>query len=109
MATLTNKTTVCKPFRLFLLGDEISLNIKDSQSRKNTLRTAAQAVVWTWIFLSVGWLAMVAWVAIIEPMDEAVPWVYAMTAVVPPVSLLVVGAALTWTARALLRYLPRLA
>jgi hypothetical protein len=24
----------CKPFRLSLLGDEISLNIKDSQSRK---------------------------------------------------------------------------
>ena len=26
----------CTPFRLFLLSDEISLNIKDSQSRKNT-------------------------------------------------------------------------
>src|SRR5262245_34928814 len=53
----------------------------------------------------VGWLAMVVWAAIIEPMDRAAPWVYPMTAVVPPASLLVVGAALTWTARALLRCL----
>jgi hypothetical protein len=69
------------------------------------MRTAAQAVVWTWIILSIGWLVMVVWVAIIEPMDEASPWVYAMTAVVPPASLLVVGAALTWTVRVLLRCL----
>ena len=69
------------------------------------MRTTAQAAVWTWITLSTGWLVMVVWVAIIEPMDEAVPWVYGMTAVVPPASLLVVGAALTWTVRALLRYL----
>jgi hypothetical protein len=62
-------------------------------------------VVWTWIILSVGWLAMVAWAAIVEPMDEAAPWAYAMTAVVPPVSLLVVGAALSWTVRAIFRYL----
>ena len=77
------------------------------------MRTAAQAAVWTWIILSIGWLAVVVWVAIIEPMDHAAPWVYPMTAVVPPASLLVVGAALTWTARALLRclspYLLRLA
>ena len=69
------------------------------------MRTTAQAAVWTWIILSIGWLAMVVWVAIIEPMDEAAPWVYAVTAVVPPASLLVVGAALTWTVRALLRCL----
>jgi hypothetical protein len=77
------------------------------------MRTTAQAAVWTWIILSIGWLAIVVWVAIIEPMDEAAPWVYAMTAVVPPTSLLVVGAVLTWTVRALLRclspYLLRLA
>ncbi len=75
--------------------------------------TMAQAAVWTWIILSVGWLAMVAWVAIIEPTNDAAPWAYAMTALVPPVSLLVLGAALTWTTRALFRrlssYLPRLA
>ena len=46
---------------------------------------------------------MVAWVAIIEPMDDATPWVYTMTAVVPPGSILAVGAALTLTARAFLR------
>jgi hypothetical protein len=96
-----------KPFRLPLLGDEISVNIRIHKAARISMRTAAKGAVWTWIILSFGWLAMVAWVAIIEPMDEAVPWVYAMTAVVPPLSLLVVGAALTWTARALLRYLPR--
>jgi hypothetical protein len=69
------------------------------------MRTTAQTAMWTWIILSVAWLAMVAWVAMIEPMDEALPWVYAMTAVVPPLSLLAVGAALTWTAGTLLRYL----
>jgi hypothetical protein len=47
---------------------------------------------------------MVAWVAIMEPLDESVPWVYAMTALVPPGSLLAVGAALIWTARAFHRY-----
>ena len=77
------------------------------------MRTTAQAAVWTWIILSVGWLAIVTWVAIIEPNDEVAPWVYAMTAAAPPVSLFVVGAALTWTVRLLLRclspYLLRLA
>ena len=109
MATPTNKSEAREPFRLPLLGDEISVNIRIRKAARISMRTAAQTVVWTWIILSIGWLAMVAWVAVIEPMDEAVPWVYAMTAVVPPASLLVVGAALTWTARALLRYLPRLA
>ena len=70
-----------------------------------SVRTVAQAAVWTWIILSIGWLAMVAWVAIIEPMDDATPWVYTMTAVVPPGSILAVGAALTLTARAFLRCL----
>ena len=69
------------------------------------MRTAAQAAVWTWIILSVGWLAIVAWVAIVEPMDDPVPWVYAMTAIVPPGSLLAVGAALIWTGRAFHRYI----
>ena len=55
--------------------------------------------------LSIGWLTMVAWVAIIEPMDEAAPWAYAMTAIVPPTSLLIVGAALIWMIRAFLRCL----
>jgi hypothetical protein len=48
-----------------------------------------------WIVLSVGWLAMVAWVAIVEPTDDAAPRAYAMTAVVPLASLLVIGVALT--------------
>jgi len=66
------------------------------------MRTAAQAAVWTWIVLSIGWMAMVAWVAIVEPIDESSPWpAYAMTALVPPGALLAVGAALSWTARAL--------
>jgi hypothetical protein len=69
------------------------------------MRTAAQTAVLTWIILSVGWLAIVTWVAIIEPMDEAAPWVYAMTAAAPPVSLFVVGAVLTWAVRLLLRCL----
>jgi hypothetical protein len=59
------------------------------------LCTAAQAAVWSWIVLSVGWLAMVAWVAIVEPTDDAAPRAYAMTAVVPLASLLVIGVALT--------------
>ena len=69
------------------------------------MRTAAQTAVWTWIILSVGWLAIVAWVAMMEPLDDSVPWVYAMTALVPPGSLLAVGAALVWTARAFHRYI----
>ena len=69
------------------------------------MRTAAQAAVWTWIILSIGWLAMVAWVAVVEPLNESVPWAYAMTAVVPPGSLLAVGVALIWTAGALRRYI----
>jgi hypothetical protein len=48
---------------------------------------------------------MVAWAAIMEPIDESVPWVYAMTAVVPPGSLLLVGVALTRTARAFQRHI----
>jgi hypothetical protein len=48
---------------------------------------------------------MVAWVAIMEPMDESVPWVYAMTAVVPLGSLLLVGAVLTGAARAFQRHI----
>jgi hypothetical protein len=68
------------------------------------MRTAAQAAVWTWIVLSVGWMAMVAWAAIVEPIDESGPWAaYAMTALVPPGAVLAVGAALSWTARALQR------
>ena len=70
-----------------------------------SMRTAAQAAVWTWIILSVGWLAIVTWVAIIEPMDDGAPWVYAMTAAAPPASLFVAGAALTWTVRVFVRYL----
>jgi hypothetical protein len=69
------------------------------------MRTAAQTAVWTWIILSIGWLAIVAWVAMIEPMDDAVPWVYAMTALVPPGTVLAVGAMLVWTARAFHRYI----
>jgi hypothetical protein len=38
---------------------------------------------------------MVAWVAIVEPTDDAAPRPYAMTAVVPLASLLVIGVALT--------------
>jgi hypothetical protein len=64
------------------------------------MRTAAQTAVWTWIILSIGWLAIVVWVAAMEPLDDSVPWAYAMTAIVPPASLLAVGAVLVWTARA---------
>ena len=98
---------------LLLLGDEISVNTRFRKTARISMRTTAQAAVWTWIILSVGWLAIVAWVAIIEPMDEGAPWVYAMTAAAPPVNLFIVGTALTWTVRVLLRclspYLLRLA
>src|SRR5262245_42073398 len=64
------------------------------------MRTAAQAAVWSWIALSIGWMAVVAWVALME-MDESVPLAaYAMTALMPPGCLLAFGAALSWTARA---------
>jgi hypothetical protein len=67
------------------------------------MRTAAQAAVWSWIALAIGWVAVVAWVAIME-MDESVPLAaYAMTALVPPGCLLAVGAALSWTTRAFQR------
>ncbi len=69
------------------------------------MRTAAQTAVWTWIILATGWLAIVAWVAIMEPIDGSVPWVYAMTAIVPPGSLLALGAVLIWMARAFHRYI----
>ena len=69
------------------------------------MRTAAQTAVWTWIILATGWLAIVGWVAIMEPIDDSVPWVYAMTAIVPPGSLLAVGAALLWMAQAFHRYI----
>lgn len=84
------------------LADEISLNMRIRKAARISMRTVAQAAVWTWIILSLGWLAMVAWVAIIEPMDDAAPWAYATTALVPPASLLVIGVALTWTIRAAL-------
>jgi hypothetical protein len=111
--TPQTKTTLYKPSRLPRLDDEISVNIRIRKTARISMRTMAQAAVWTWIILSVGWLAMVAWVAIVEPMNDAALWAYAMTALVPPVSLLVFGAALTWTTRALFRrlspYLLRLA
>ena len=88
-----------------LFGDEVSVLLRFRKPARMSMRTAAQAAVWTWIVLSIGWLAMVAWVAIMEPIDESVPWVYAMTAVVPPGSLLLVGAALTRTARAFQRHI----
>ncbi len=72
------------------------------------MRTAAQTAVWTWIILSIGWLAIVAWVAIAEPLDDSLPLVYVMTAVVPPACLLAVGVALNWIARAFHRYTARL-
>jgi hypothetical protein len=77
------------------------------------MRTAAQASIWTWIVLSVGWLAMVAWVAIMEPIDQSAPWAYVMTAVAPPVSLFAIGAVSIWAAKAFFRcmstYFARLA
>ena len=68
------------------------------------MRTATQAAFGAWVVLSIGWLATVAWVATVEPIDGSGPWVYTMTAVVPPGMLLAVGAALSWTARAFQRY-----
>jgi hypothetical protein len=68
------------------------------------MRTAAQAAVWSWIAFAMGWMPVVAWVAIME-MDESVTLVaYAMTALVPPgCCLLAVGAALSWMTRAFQR------
>ena len=68
------------------------------------MRTATQAAVWTWVVLSIGWLAIVAWVATVEPIDGSGLRVYAMTAVVPPGMLLAAGAVLSWTARTVQRY-----
>jgi hypothetical protein len=92
-------------FPLASIRVRVQRHVRFRKTARISMRTAAQAAVWTWIVLSMGWLAMVAWVAIVEPVDESVPWVYAMTAVVPPGSLLVFGAALTWTARAFQKYI----
>jgi hypothetical protein len=95
----------CKPFRLPLSDGGISLNTGIRKTASINMRSVAQAAIWTWLILSTGWLIMVAWVAIIEPMEDAAPWAYAMTALVPPVSLLAFGATLTWTTRTLFRRL----
>ena len=68
------------------------------------MRTATQAAAWTWVVLSIGWLAIVTWVATVEPLDSSGPWVYAMTAVVPPGMLLAAGAVLSWAAHTFQRY-----
>ena len=94
-----------RPFRLSLLGEEASVTVSVPQNRQNKMRTAAQTAVWTWIILSIGWLAIVAWVAMMEPMDGSVPWIYAMTAVVPPGSLLATGAVLIWAGRTFHSYI----
>jgi bacteriorhodopsin len=67
------------------------------------MRIAGQAALWAWIVLAIGWLAAVTWVAFVESIEPSTHWVYAMTAVVPPGSVLAIGAALSWTARAFRR------
>ena len=104
-ATVADKVAVWATFRLPPLGDAISLTLRLRNTARISMRTAAQTAVWTWIILAVGWLAIVAWVAITEPIDGSVPWVYAMTAIVPPGSLLAFGAVLIWMARAFHRYI----
>lgn len=104
-ATVTNKATASTTFRLRPLGDAISLTVRLRNTARTNMRTAAQTAVWTWIILATGWLAIVVWVAITEPIDGSVPWVYAMTAIVPPGSLLAFGAVLIWMARAFHRYI----
>ena len=67
------------------------------------MRIAGQAAFWTWIVLSVGWVAAVTWVVIMESLEPSTAWAYTMAAVVPPGILLAVGAALSWMARAFRR------
>jgi len=39
------------------------------------MRTATQAAFGAWVVLSIGWLAVVAWVAPVEPIDSSRPLV----------------------------------
>lgn len=88
-----------------LAGDAINFIVRLRNTAGISMRTAAQTAVWTWIIFATGWLAIVAWVAVIEPVGDSMPWVYAMTAVVPPGTVLAFGAALIWMVRAFHKYM----
>jgi hypothetical protein len=104
-ATVTNKVTASATFRLRLTNAAINLIDRLRNTARTSMRTAAQTAVWTWIILAAGWFAIVAWVAVMEPVGDSMPWVYAMTAIVPPGTLLAFGATLIWMVRAFHRYI----
>ena len=81
-----------------------STSVTFRKADESSMRTATQAAWGAWVVLSIGWLVTVAWVATVEPIDSSWPWVYVMTAVVPPGILLAAGAVLSWTARTFQRY-----